>query len=88
MEDVEKLDQSWSNWAGNDGGDRALDALRDCLHGLGARARKALEMRFRKDCTREEIAQSLGFGGGWGQEPHAASQAETAGVCGREVATG
>lgn len=59
VEDVEKLDQSWSNWAGNDGGDRALDALRDCLHGLGARARKALEMRFRKDCTREEIAQSL-----------------------------
>lgn len=59
VEDVEKLDHSWSNWAGNDGGDRALDLLRDCLQGLGARARMALEMRFRKECTREEIAHAL-----------------------------
>ena len=59
VENVELLDRTWSNWAGNDDGSGALDALRDCLQGLGDRAKQALELRFRQDSSREEIAAAL-----------------------------
>jgi RNA polymerase sigma-70 factor, ECF subfamily len=59
VEDIESLDQTWSRWAGQDGGDAAIDALRDCLQRLTNRARQALEMRFRGDHSREEIAAAL-----------------------------
>jgi RNA polymerase sigma-70 factor (ECF subfamily) len=59
VEDVEQLDQAWSAWAGHDGGEDALDALRECLQGLTNRARLALEMRFRGDNSRAEIAAAL-----------------------------
>jgi RNA polymerase sigma-70 factor (ECF subfamily) len=59
VEDIEELDRTWSNWAGHDNGEAALDALRDCLQGLTERARKALEMRFRGESSRAEIAEAL-----------------------------
>jgi RNA polymerase sigma-70 factor (ECF subfamily) len=61
VEDVEELDRTWSQWVGavNDQGEAALDALRDCLQGLTERARLALEMRFRGDSSRAEIAAKL-----------------------------
>ncbi len=64
VEDVEELDRTWSQWVGgirgaNDQGEAALDALRDCLAGLTERARLALEMRFRGDASRSEIAAKL-----------------------------
>jgi RNA polymerase sigma-70 factor (ECF subfamily) len=59
VEDVESLDRTWSRWAGHDGGEAALDALRDCLGRLTERARMALEMRFRGEHSREEIAAAL-----------------------------
>lgn len=61
VEDVEALDRTWSRWAGQDGGEAALDALRDCLSRLTDRARRALEMRFRGDQSRAEIAETLGI---------------------------
>jgi RNA polymerase sigma-70 factor (ECF subfamily) len=59
VEDVEELDRTWSDWAGNDNGEAALDALRDCLEGLTERARLALTMRYRSDSSRAEIAAAL-----------------------------
>ncbi len=59
VENVEELDRTWTAWAGNDNGEAALDALRDCLEHLGERARLALEMRFRQHSTRTEIAAAL-----------------------------
>jgi RNA polymerase sigma-70 factor (ECF subfamily) len=59
VEDVESLDRTWSRWAGSDGGENAIDALRECLKRLTERARLALEMRFRGDHSREEIAAAL-----------------------------
>jgi RNA polymerase sigma-70 factor (ECF subfamily) len=59
VEDIEELDRTWSKWAGHDNGEAALDALRDCLQGLTERARKALEMRFRGESSRVEIAEAL-----------------------------
>lgn len=59
VEDIEGLDRTWMRWAGQDGGEAALDALRDCLSRLTERARKALEMRFREEHSRTEIAEAL-----------------------------
>lgn len=59
VERVEELDRTWSEWAGNDQGEAALEALRDCLQVLTERARMALEMRFRSDSSRGEIAAAL-----------------------------
>jgi RNA polymerase sigma-70 factor (ECF subfamily) len=59
VEDIESLDRTWSRWAGADGGEAAIDALRECLQRLTERARLALEMRFRGEHSREEIAAKL-----------------------------
>ncbi|ADB18408.1 RNA polymerase, sigma-24 subunit, ECF subfamily [Pirellula staleyi DSM 6068] len=59
MEAVEEIDRTWTTWAGNDSGEAALDALRECLKGLTERARMALELRFRSDRSRDEIATAL-----------------------------
>lgn len=59
VEDVEELDRTWTDWAGDDGGEAMLDVLRDCLQGLTVRARTALEMRFREESSRAEIAAAL-----------------------------
>lgn len=59
MDDVEVLDREWTKWAGDDGGEAMLDALRTCLQGLGARAKLALDLRFRERVSRVGIAQQL-----------------------------
>jgi RNA polymerase sigma-70 factor (ECF subfamily) len=61
MEHIEQLDQQWLRWAGDDEGETTLSHLRDCLSRLTARARQALELRFRSDCSRTEIATVLGI---------------------------
>lgn len=58
-DDIETLDRDWSRWAGEDNGEELLDALRECLRGLGDRARRALDMRFRDQQSRAEIAAEL-----------------------------
>jgi RNA polymerase sigma-70 factor, ECF subfamily len=59
VEDIEALDRTWARWAGDDDGEAVLDHLRDCLKRLTERARTALEMRYRGDQSREEIATAL-----------------------------
>src|SRR5262245_28109155 len=59
VEDVEGLDRTWTRWAGDDDGETALDHLRDCVQRLTERARMALEMRFREDRSRSDIAKAL-----------------------------
>lgn len=59
VENIEVFQLLWERWAGQDNGDAAVDALRDCLHGLSDRARLALEMRFRERSSRAEIAAAL-----------------------------
>jgi RNA polymerase sigma-70 factor (ECF subfamily) len=55
----EYFEQEWVRWAGFDGGDSAMDMLVDCFSRLTERARLALQMRFRDEATREEIAAAL-----------------------------
>ncbi|WP_254511914.1 RNA polymerase sigma factor [Anatilimnocola floriformis] len=59
VENVEELDRTWSHWAGEDDGEGLLDLLRDCLKGLTERARQSLEMRFRDQSSRQDIATAL-----------------------------
>ena len=59
VENVEELDRTWTRWAGDDNGEALLAALKDCLAGLGERARLALELRFRNRETRANIAARL-----------------------------
>ena len=58
-DEIESLDRTWARWAGEDNGEELLVALRDCFRNLGERARRALELRFRDQCSRAEIAASL-----------------------------
>jgi RNA polymerase sigma-70 factor (ECF subfamily) len=58
-EKIELLDQTWTRWAGDDDGEAVLMHLRECLGYLTERARLALEMRFRGEHSREEIAAAL-----------------------------
>ena len=57
---VEERDQRWSEWAGNDGpDDQMLAALKDCTGNLSDRAQRALQLRYRDQATREQIATDL-----------------------------
>ena len=57
--DIEAFDRNWTRWAGHDHGEELLGALRECLGGLGERARRALDLRFRDRQSRAQIAASL-----------------------------
>ncbi len=59
VEDVEQVDRSWTEWAGDDNGEALLEALRDCIGNLSERARLALELRFRDRESRANIADRL-----------------------------
>jgi RNA polymerase sigma-70 factor (ECF subfamily) len=59
VENIEQLDQTWTRWAGDDDGEAALNHLRECVGRLTDRARLALEMRFRGEHSRSEIATAL-----------------------------
>lgn len=57
--ELEQVDESWSQWIGKHDSGELLEALRVCLKQLTARARWALEMRFRDKLPRANIADAL-----------------------------
>ncbi|MFT5522714.1 MAG: RNA polymerase sigma-70 factor (ECF subfamily) [Pirellulaceae bacterium] len=59
VEELEVVDTRWAELAGSDNGDVLLESLRDCLHGLSDRARRALELLFQERQTRASIADAL-----------------------------
>lgn len=59
--DIAELEASWSRWAELDGGDTLIETLKSCLETITDRARQALEMRFRDQASRADIAGSLGI---------------------------
>jgi RNA polymerase sigma-70 factor (ECF subfamily) len=59
VEDVEDIDSTWDRWAGKDDGEALFSALQNCLEGLSERARTALDLRFREECSREQIAAAV-----------------------------
>ena len=59
VEDLELLDQTWQQWAQDDGGEQLMILLRGCFERLTDRARRALRMRFESRATRADIAAAL-----------------------------
>ena len=58
--DPQFMDEVWDRWAGKDlSGDRAIDALRQCLMSLTERARLSLRMRFGQNASRAQIGEAL-----------------------------
>ncbi|MCF6227365.1 MAG: sigma-70 family RNA polymerase sigma factor [Planctomycetes bacterium] len=50
------IEQTWQEHEQGDEGESYRQALRDCLQTLTARARRALNMRFAENASREQIA--------------------------------
>jgi RNA polymerase sigma-70 factor, ECF subfamily len=59
VEDVADIDATWNRWAGQDDGEMLLAALQNCLEGLTDRAKRALDLRFREERSREQIAAAV-----------------------------
>jgi RNA polymerase sigma-70 factor (ECF subfamily) len=59
VEDVADIDATWDRWAGKDDGEMLFSALQQCLEGLTDRAKTALDLRFREERSREEIAAAV-----------------------------
>ena len=59
VEDVEEIDAAWDRWAGRDDGETLMAALQQCLEGLSDRARMALDLRFRQQQSRNQIAEAV-----------------------------
>lgn len=57
--DAATIDVDWESFAGDDGGEAKLDALRKCLATLDERDLRALEMRYRDDAPRERMGKAL-----------------------------
>lgn len=61
VEEIEQLETDWVRFAGDDGGESALQALRQCFQRLTERAQRALQLRFQKRLPRAGIAADLGI---------------------------
>ena len=58
-EHAEEFDQAWMRWAGFDAGNSALDLLQECFSRLTERAQQALNLRYAKSLSRQDIADAL-----------------------------
>jgi RNA polymerase sigma-70 factor (ECF subfamily) len=59
VEELEAIDNSWARLAAEENGEEMLKSLRECLEQLSQRARSALDMRYRDERSRAEIAAQL-----------------------------
>jgi RNA polymerase sigma-70 factor (ECF subfamily) len=62
VEDLDRAERVWQRFAGDDGGESYLDALRECVGSLDGRARQAIDLRYQDDRSRAEIATALDLG--------------------------
>ena len=60
LEDLDQLDADWARLA-SDGGQQLLEALQHCFQALDDKPRQALELRFKSQSSRAEIAGTLGM---------------------------
>ncbi|HEV3024964.1 MAG TPA: sigma-70 family RNA polymerase sigma factor [Pirellulales bacterium] len=58
IEQLDLADEVWERLSGDDG-EAALAALRDCVESLEGRARQAVEMFYRQNRSRADIAREL-----------------------------
>lgn len=56
---LEAAEAVWAAAARDDGLEPYLDALRECLAGIDGRAREAIDLQYRDNASREQIAERL-----------------------------
>ncbi len=59
---IERAAELWERDCADDNGSAWLDALQRCVEALPERSRRALELRYRDDASRDSIANELGIG--------------------------
>lgn len=57
--DLEAAEEVWARTIGANGSDRYVEALRECLGELSGRLRRAVDLRYADDASRDEIARQL-----------------------------
>jgi RNA polymerase sigma-70 factor (ECF subfamily) len=62
LEELEKADGAWEDFARNDGGSSQLQALRDCVGSLDGRAKEAVHLRYERRSSHAAMAASLAMG--------------------------
>lgn len=60
--ELDAIESEWDRYAADDGGDDTLVRLRECLDGLGGRAREAVRWHYEERRSRADIAERLGLG--------------------------
>lgn len=56
---LEAAEAVWAEAAGDDGLETYLDALRECLAGLDGQARQAVDLHYKENVSREQMAERL-----------------------------
>jgi RNA polymerase sigma-70 factor, ECF subfamily len=59
VRNLDDVDEEWALYAGECEGDRRVELLKHCLQILGERARAGLDLRYRAELSRAEIASRL-----------------------------
>jgi len=57
--DLDLADEVWREFAGDDGGNARIEALRGCVEQLTGRAREAIDLHYREAASRLTIAERL-----------------------------
>ena len=59
IQNPELAESVWEKFEKDDGGERYLDALADCLEGVNGRARQAIQLQYSERKSRLDIAEIL-----------------------------
>jgi RNA polymerase sigma-70 factor (ECF subfamily) len=59
VRNLDEVDVEWANWSEQLAPDARIEHLKACLETLGARARTALDLRYRDNLAREDMAVRL-----------------------------
>lgn len=64
IDNLDDVDVAWAQFAGEDGCRGRVEALKKCVESLPQRTRRALDLRYVHEASREEIARSLDLSDG------------------------
>lgn len=59
LEDMERANAVWQAWCPDDRPDAYFDALAECSQSINGRARQAIDLRYRDNASRAEMARRL-----------------------------
>lgn len=60
-QELDLADSVWAEMARNNGGGDYVDALEDCLQSLNGRGREVIDLRYRDNRSRADMAEALGL---------------------------